>query len=81
MVLNMYITKVNSQGQTTIPIELRRKHKIAEESEVTWVEEGNRLVLKPARKVDEPLKVLFANPIKSKKSALQLCQEIEKEFW
>ena len=43
----MKLAKVTSKGQITIPIEIRKKLGIKEGSKVLFLEESERLILKP----------------------------------
>lgn len=76
-----YVTKVTQKGQTSIPQELRNELGIEAGDEVVWFLEGHRLVAEPKKRFKKPLEVLKKLRISAKKTALELTQEAEKEFW
>jgi AbrB family looped-hinge helix DNA binding protein len=47
MPIGMTEVSVTRKGQITIPVELRRKYHIREESKVEVVDEGGRIVVSP----------------------------------
>ena len=77
----VYVTKVTKKGQTTIPLVLRQQAGIKEEDEVVWFREGKKLVVEPRKKVRNPVEALSRFNLKTKKSAVELGQEAEDEFW
>ena len=77
----MYVTKLTTKGQTSIPQELRQELGIESGDEVVWLREGHRLVLEPKKRFKNPLEVLKRLRLKGKKTALELTQEAEEEFW
>ena len=48
----MEIAKITSKGQITIPIEIRKRYGLNEGSKVLFIEEGNRVYLMNASKVE-----------------------------
>lgn len=77
----MYITKLTEKCQTTVPIELREQLGLEAGDEIIWFKEGHRLVVEAKRVVKNPLAALKKMRFNSKKSALELTQEVENEFY
>ncbi|OIO26222.1 hypothetical protein AUJ14_02380 [Candidatus Micrarchaeota archaeon CG1_02_55_22] len=77
----MYITNVTRKGQTTIPAELRAAFGIQSEDRVEWTVEEGRLVLKPRKRVKDPLAELAKLRFKASKTAVELCKTAEDDFW
>ncbi|MBI5224078.1 AbrB/MazE/SpoVT family DNA-binding domain-containing protein [Candidatus Micrarchaeota archaeon] len=76
----MYITKLTEKCQTTVPIELREQLGLEAGDEIVWFKEGHRLVIE-AKSVKDPLLKLKKMRFDSKKTALELTQEVENEFY
>ncbi len=77
----VYVTKVTKKGQTSIPQDFREELGIEEGDEVVWYKEGHWLRMEAKKSIKNPLEVLSKLRIKGKKTALQLTQEAEQEFW
>ncbi len=77
----MYVTKITEKGQTSIPSHLREELGIEPGDEVIWSFEGHRLIVEPKKLFKKPLEELKKLRFKSKKSALELTQDAEEEFW
>ncbi len=45
--------KVNRRGQTTIPIEFRRRHRIEEGSTLVMEDRGDTMVLRPVARLED----------------------------
>lgn len=77
----MYITRITSKGQATVPGVLRKKLGIQERDELIWFSEGHRMVVEPVRSFADPFEAFGQLKLKSSKSAAALSQEVEAEFW
>ena len=77
----MYVTKLSKKGQTTIPASIREELGIEAEGEVLWLREGGKVTLKPYGHARDPLEVLRREPIRTGKTAKELCDDAEGEFW
>jgi AbrB family looped-hinge helix DNA binding protein len=68
-----YEVKVTRQCQTTIPIEIRKKYKIAEGDSVIYVDLGDHIAIVPVTKT--PLKDLKNLRIDAKQSIPEMREE------
>ena len=47
------IVKVTRRGQTTIPVEIRRRHRIEEGTRLVVEDRGNTIVFRPLRSLED----------------------------
>jgi len=69
------LLNVDQKGRVHLPKEVRKLLKI--EDHVIAEVEGNRLVIKPTEKIDDPLAFLSSINVKTKKSPVEMKREAE----
>ena len=72
------ILKVDGKGRVHLPIELRKRMKI--EDQLIAKEEKNTLVMKPIKKIEDPVAFLSSIKFKTKKSPKEMKREAEALF-
>ena len=82
--MDAYISKVTSQGQVTLPKEIREKLQINRDDYIEFDSIGNAVVVKKILFNDLNLEKIRARIKKSgltKKKALQILEESSEETW
>ena len=81
----MELAKINSKGQVTIPMEIRRKIGVKEGDTVLFIQEGNKIVIinasiNPLREVQEAFKgAAEEQGIKNEQDVVDMVKEIRAE--
>ena len=76
----MYLTKLTSKNQTTIPEQIRKFLGIEPGDKVEWVIEGDRVILRAKKRYENPLEIIRTLQIDTKKDIKMLRKESEAEI-
>ena len=83
----MEVAKITSRGQVTIPIDIRKKLGVREGDKIIFIEDGNRIVVANAAKIDfANMRTAFAGEaerlgLTSEQNVVALVDEIREEIW
>ena len=78
----MHVLRLSSKGQIVIPKEVRRRHKLDRDTDLLLQEEGDLLVLRKKRDVDQVLKDQFYPLLRaSERSLAELWHNPEDDVW
>ena len=74
--------KVSEKGQIAIPIEIRESSGIHRGDELILVQEGNKILIEPAKKIQKHIEDDFSDLLRlSEKSLMTLWDNEEDEIW
>ncbi len=76
--INYSILNVDKKGRVQLPSDIRKNMKI--EDSIIMETERNTLVLKPLKKIEEPLAFLSSINVKTKKTPVEMKREAELVF-
>ena len=76
----MYLTKLTSKNQTTIPEGIRKFLGIKPGEKVEWVIEGDTVILRAKKRYEDPLKIIKTLQIDTEKDVKTLRKEAEAEM-
>ena len=76
----MYLTKLTSKNQTTIPEQIRKFLGIEPGDKVEWVIEGERVILRAKKRYENPLEIIRTLQIDTKEDVKMLRKEAEAEI-
>ena len=76
----MYLTKLTSKNQTTVPEQIRKFLGIGPGDKVEWVIEGDRVILRAKKRYENSLEIMRTLQIDTKKDIKMLRKESEAEI-
>lgn len=78
----MHVVKVSSKGQVVIPKEVRKRHRIEQDTDLVLLESGDAIVLRKKKDVEALLRDEFTPLLRASEGVLgELWDNPEDDVW